>query len=292
MTCAPRYICFDEMDKHYGQQLVWQPKSAEQTNFVHARSKHSMIEYLRDNCKTKVSRYYNEINRFLQENDFDIQLAPFDPVDCCGFAAILKLLVKWKTTGTEGHRVTPKNGEQSYKAFMLKDFKYWLDDGRNVLLEIETKDPNVRMFIRRDDQSEFAGVSSYEALNAIETLKRRFGLQNSSARCHSDKEDDMLIIPVIEYDQEEDISHLLGLRAPCKGNVLRIVDAKQQTKFQMNHLGAKVESAAAVVCRQECYIPPFIYTVDKPFFVWLEHKGYNLPLFVGYMTNDSWKPEN
>jgi hypothetical protein len=72
----------------------------------------------------------------------------------------------------------------------------------------------------------------------------------------------------------------------------RITQAKQQTKYKMNHKGALAKSAAAFGFSFECCVvrtpkPPMV--VNQEFFVWITRPGMNLPIFTGYITKEDWK---
>jgi hypothetical protein len=70
----------------------------------------------------------------------------------------------------------------------------------------------------------------------------------------------------------------------------RIKQAKQQTKFKMNHIGAKAESAAAFGFAFECCsMPKPDLVIDKPFYAWMTRKGLDVPYFAGYIDTSDWK---
>jgi hypothetical protein len=105
-----------------------------------------------------------------------------------------------------------------------------------------------------------------------------------------------LVFPMVDLDQEVDIEFFLemffagtGTKTGDKG-YYKIKQAKQQTKFKMNHIGAKAESAAAFGFAFECVsMPKPDLVINKPFYAWMTRKGLDVPYFAGYIDTSDWK---
>jgi hypothetical protein len=100
-----------------------------------------------------------------------------------------------------------------------------------------------------------------------------------------------VIFPMISYDEQIDISWMKHLYTVGEdGNDAYIAEAKQQTKFQMNELGARVKSAAAMTCaRCCCAVEKLPCVIDKPFLLWIRRPSLgDHPFFVGYFDEKYW----
>ena len=87
-----------------------------------------------------------------------------------------------------------------------------------------------------------------------------------------------------------DISWLQGLNTTDQKNLpWNISQAMQQTKFKMNCQGARVKSAVAIAVRMCASVMPNIYTIDKPFLLWIEREGLDIPIMYAYLDKDTWK---
>ncbi len=102
-----------------------------------------------------------------------------------------------------------------------------------------------------------------------------------------------VVFPMIEYNEVVDISWIRGMAARVPdGLPWYISQALQQTKFRMNEIGVKVESAVAMGMRLGyCPGPPPKpdLIIDKPFLLWISRPGMSHPLFIGYFVEKDWK---
>jgi hypothetical protein len=98
--------------------------------------------------------------------------------------------------------------------------------------------------------------------------------------------------PMIDYDQEIDISWIIDMQTMGDdGKPAIIKKALQQTKFRMNEVGARVQSAVAMVMARCMSMPKPRHTIDKPFLLWIYRRETlaDDPIFVGYFTEEDWK---
>lgn len=228
----------------------------------------------------KVSEDFNLLNAFLREHGFDIQLQPFDKSRSeFGVVSILKLIVKWLEKGVIA-RITTPHGEfpavcltkKKHKVLILKTAEY-----PNPVAKISTQSGDV-VFMTVADRS----LEGFDLVAKVEKL---------SSNLAQDPSFDRVRFPMVDLNHKVDISWLKGMPTTDeKGLPWFIAQALQQTKLQMNEVGAKVESAVAISVLRGCIeMPKEELIIDKPFFMWITRKGLSKPLFAGYVASDCWK---
>jgi hypothetical protein len=98
------------------------------------------------------------------------------------------------------------------------------------------------------------------------------------------------IFPMVDLDQEVDISWLLGLGTVDSNGVSAwIAQAKQQTKLKMNCQGALMESAAAISVKRAVAPEKPEYELNEPFLFWCKRSGFSQAVFTAYVDYDAWK---
>jgi hypothetical protein len=220
------------------------------------------------------SRDFRVVNRFLEERGFHIQLSAYTPPDF-GVASILKVVVEWLTKG----QVTAIRSNQ-YPAVRLDS------PGASVAVSPAAQNPITVLETKNGDKV---------YLSAYDNPPRDFDLvrlaDNIEKRLRWERGYDGVVFPMVSYDREQDISWIVGMStADDRGVPAHIAEALQQTKFSMNEVGAKVESAAAMkIMRSAPRRMPKRLIIDKPFLLWIRRKGLSQPLFVGHFCEDVWK---
>lgn len=220
------------------------------------------------------------INFWLKKNGFDIELKPFTDPDDFGTAAIMSVLCKWKHPGEERHMYVDDDVLQG--ARLEEGVTYSRVEGyEHPIAHIQTENGDVVHLCIADGE--------LEGLDLIEKLK------GFTDKGEDIREFDGLQFPKVSLDQEVDISFFEemgfeGTGARGGKGRLKIKEAKQQTKFKMNHLGAKAESAAAFSMGLECcFVGKPDMIIDKPFFAWMTRPGLDVPYFAGYISKEDWK---
>lgn len=219
-----------------------------------------------------------EINKFLADNGFSITLSPFtDPSDF-GVASILDVLVEWLETGS----VTSVQMGKFPAVKLVPGVKIMTHDlAPNPIATIDTKSGDIVAMtaMPKPTCSEFQLLQMIHSICEKATPARGF---------------EGVIFPMIDYDEEIDISWLVGMECPkVEGTDQRpahIAEAKQQTKFKMNEKGARVKSAAAMTMKR-CCVGPRSLVIDEPFLCWITRKdplGLD-PIFVGHFDESNWK---
>lgn len=227
------------------------------------------------------------INSWLKENGFDIELQPFEDPNDFGVASIMSVLVSWKTAGVpawvlhDGKEYDAARLERDVYFLKTEDSEHGIAYEHNIAcIHCENGD---KVYLTTADQPELTG---------LDLLEKVHGLSSRGRPCH---DYEAVLFPQVLLDQEVDISFFKGMWFAGTGaagdhGTLRVKEAKQQTKFKMNHKGAKAESAAAFGMAFECcFMPKPDLIIDKPFYVWMVRDGLDRPYFAGYIDTSDWK---
>lgn len=269
-----------KVDEMLGPDRKWQPINKGQKLFLErlfGPGKEDVLKLSEPELKSLISKVVEELNTFLRENGYNIQLEPFDTTrNEFGVVSILNVLVKWIQKGEIAQITTDDNRE--FKGVRLKDRLIICRSGGhpNPIACISTKSKDsVFMTIADKPFEGFGLVALVEKLNGDLSLDKGYsGVE----------------FPMVDLDQEVDISWLRGMgTVDTKNEPWFISQAKQQTKFRMNEIGARAESAVAVaVKRGVCMERRKPLVINKPFFIWIMRPGLRKPLFVGYIAEDVW----
>lgn len=233
-----------------------------------------------EELKAVASKDVDVINSFLKENGFDIALEPFQDEESFGVASVMSVLVKWMTAG----EITELESlRKYYKAVLLKDdLQFTTVPGHpHVIAHVKTQNGDVVHMTKADNMIG----------NHLDLLEKCKALGESGVANH---QYDELVFPMVDLNQEVDISFFMEMNFQGTGadggeGTLAIKQAKQQTKFQMNNIGAKAESAAAFEMALECCFMTQQLVLDEPFYVWMTRDGLDMPYFAGYINRDDWK---
>lgn len=216
-----------------------------------------------------------EINHWLAERKFDIKLDPF-PRHGFGTACMLDVVVQWLVTG-EARPINLATGQQVPGVFLKEGLSFFTSPA-GPGARISTKSGDIVSIMRFDNKQ---GLKGLDLALFIKTW-------------HSQHINDYsgLYFPMVDLDQQPDISWLLEMETTGKdGHPYIIWQAKQQTKFRMNEVGARVKSAVAIGVMRGISVhrpkPPLI--VDGPFLIWIERPGLSHPFFVGHITPEGMK---
>lgn len=231
-----------------------------------------------EELKSVASDNVDDINSFLKDNGFNIQLPPFTDPDEFATASVMSVLVNWKVPGEETEL---QIGGKSYPAARLeKGIKFFRMKGyEHPIVKLQTENDDI-VHLTVADRSDLSGLN---LLNRIKSLDTDDDVRDWGA----------VIFPMVDLDQEVDINFFLKMGFQGTGSagnkgLLKILNAMQQTKFKMNHLGAKTESAAAVSLGFECARKPNLI-INQAFYVWMTRPGLDEPYFVGYIDPSDWK---
>ncbi len=271
-------------EKFLGFEGSWQAFNAEQQVLMEKYwpFRTQLERLLPEESRSIASADIAEINQFLKDNGFNIQLRNNGRG---GFrvASILKIMLKWKKPGTETILETDTG---SYPAVYMKaennaEFSIAKSsNGGNVLM---VKAENGDTVYMQPHENAIHGDEPLKEFKLIEYGKDLVTQELVSLTSYYEG----ALFPMVDLDQSSEIDWLLGL---AKSSYM-ISQALYQTKFQMNEKGAIAQSAVALLfersCHQVRYKPTF--KIDKPFYLWIVRDGVSVPLFAAYIDTGDWK---
>jgi len=190
-------------------------------------------------------------------------------------ASVFDVKVDWVSPGEES---AVRTNQGVYVGAAMESFKVFTVPGTDEKVVCLTAKTGERLFM-------VMGEPPQDELQLMKNVRQL------SASLHPEiKAVSRLLFPKIALDRNEDISWLCGLSTlDADGGENVIAQALQQTKFKLDHLGAHVESTAAMEVSRGFNMSPSII-IHRPFYVWLERDGLNLPLFAAYLDTDVWSP--
>ena len=266
-----------------GPKRDWQTVNPTQTLFLKdffapCRAESSSISEI----ESIASFTADEINRFLRERGFNIQLAPLRNDNRWkefGVASVLDLLVKWFKPGNE----TTLKGvdKQVYPAVHqgteVSSF-YQAGQHNYPIVQLKTTS-NDQVYITKLDNA----PKDFELLHYTRKL---------AGSLKPIEDYGGVTFPMVDLKQEVDIRWLIDLATTsAQGEPVKITQALQETHLTMNEKGARAKSAVAIaVAVAAAYRParPELF-IDGPFLIWFQRPGLTEPLFVGHITEADWK---
>ena len=100
---------------------------------------------------------------------------------------------------------------------------------------------------------------------------------------------DTVTFPMVDLACREDLSWLLGLElGDSSGQQWTVSQALQQTRFQMNEVGARVRSASAMAVMGAAMDKRDL-VIDRPFYLWIERPGVTQPVLDAYLAEGDWR---
>lgn len=272
--------CLVAAEEHLkGEAGTWLPMSDDQYQFLRKFMpfKSDVPTLVSDGILShKADKNASVINKWLSDNGFNIQL-PDNGANEFSVASILKVLVEWVKAGTVTTVLTDKgtfpavrfNDKNSYQKFVNREIHPF------PVVRVKTKTGYTVCMTVLDNLSD----STFAISEKVDRVRKVFDGCPEACR--------YVIFPMIDYDRNVDISWIVGLN---RGD-WTVARAIQQTKFRMNEIGARAESAVAMTMRcMACLVEdddPVI--IDKPFLLWIESPNARLPVFAGVFAEDVWK---
>jgi hypothetical protein len=224
----------------------------------------------------------DEINRFLRERGFQIQLRPFQSNERWkefGIASVLDLLVSWLEPGQE--RTLTGRDRREYPAVRLtKTVSSFYQSARHPhpIAQLKTQSSDL-VYLTRLEHT----LADFELFRYAQDL---------TGTLEPIYDYDGVIFPMVDLKQEEDVSWLSDLHTTnLEGRETKIAQALQETHLAMNELGAHAKSAFAgsVMMSMAMRRPNPDLVIDEPFLIWFERPGLSKPLFVGRISEEDWK---
>jgi len=290
VVLPPIDVCFEKAEGVIKPRESWRAMNELQLeylkNFLARRE--DLRKFSEKELRSWVSKNAGELNAILKTEGFNIKFNPFKSNEF-GAVSILDVLVEWLVAGKVdkiywNDEVYPavsmdRTGVVDDKHFVAFDaFEHSRHKYPVVVLETKSGDKIGMTIAGRP----FVNFELVERINAIRDPK------NSRKRISTAKK---LLFPMIDLDQEEDITWLAGMCTVDRdGDEWYVGQALQQTKFKMNEKGARVKSAAAisVILRSASHQSDKII-IDRPFLLWVERRGLSQPLMYAYLDEADWK---
>ncbi len=265
-------------ERFLGDSRQWNATNGDQRAFLAQAfdRDRDAVQQMREITST-ASRNVGDVNAFLAEHHFDIQLTDLGEGNIYA-ASILDLLVEWFEAG-EVTTVCGRDGN-TYPAVRIGKRGCSIlrtPDGR-IFVELATKSGDIVWLTMADppprdafDLAAFSDTVSFVQFTSTDGY-------------------DGVIFPMVSLKQTVDIGWLCGLHTTGEDGLPAVIaQALQQTKLRMNQFGARVESAAAVGVLRGYHEPKPPYVIDAPFVMWITRKNVAAPLFTGSIAYPDWK---
>jgi len=284
---APIIAALVKAEDRLGADRVWKAINDMQVKFLESYFCHrdNLGNYKPEELRSWISNSAAELNQILAKEGFDIQLEEF-PSGQFGVVSILDVLVEWIA---KGDQINFQYGGQSHAGVFMTDFVD-TEDGRKLVFESflssEHPHPIACVHTKSGDKvfmtiagKEVEGLDLADAIDAVR--KGQLLPQNYK----------QLEFPMVDYREKIDISWLIGMFTidQNRSSIWDIAQAMQETKFRMNHEGARVKSAVAMAVRKFVASIPRVLKIDQPFWLWIERDGLAIPVMYGYFSVEDWK---
>ncbi len=285
-SCVPYAIiaAMLKAEDFLGAGRLWHPfpddaVRAKQIEFLRLMSHRDDVALMNE-IQSMASHDVDKVNRFLRDHGFSIQLDPITD-DTFAVASILDVLVEWLKAGTRT-MILDARGDR-YDAVKIKDRQsvhvHHVPRYDDMAVSIQTLDPKTAVWMMMCD----------DELEHLDLIDRTQVVRSAIAGNAQLNEHDGVIFPMVAMDHEVDISWLRGVNTTAAdGEPAWISQALQQTKFRMNERGARAESAVAMAVTRSISFDK-LYTIDRPFLVWIERECCSLPLFAARINPEDWK---
>lgn len=219
----------------------------------------------------------DEINAWLAARKFDIMLEPFSP-KTFGMAAVSDFSVQWPEAAGLEHIRRPDGS--THEGFRLKSDWLLCDDdpGENTTLWVRTQSNDV------------IGIAMAPRPGSESELLKEVRMRMSVPARSRHPSPAMADLPMVDLDAKLDLSYLVGMwtKMPDRKFPDIITQALGQAMFRMNEKGARARVAMAAAVTRSLSMPRVI-AFNKPFLLWIERPGVNVPLFAAYLESDCWK---
>jgi len=276
LVVFPILGCLRAAEDFLCRAVQWDAVSDEQTQFLELFLEHIKDVDSLDCLERKADVDVEPINKWLQERGFSIQLNPV--ADGFAVASILDVLVKWLN---EAQKVSIHSDKGEFPGVKLKEgvAAYRQPELHpHPVVKIRTQSDDIVCITIADTMPDDPFALNWK-VEQLRNVQRPFGVEG-------------VMFPMVNYDRMVDISWIEGMKIkPGDGDDgFYISQALQQTKFKMNEIGARAQSAVAMTFRCCAVAAPNPWVViDRPFVLWIERPGVQMPLFAGVFAEDVWE---
>ena len=276
-----------KVQEFLGGERHWLPVSKTQRQFLDGYVSHTdtLSMFGEKELRTWADTVAANLNAILKQEGFTIHLDDFAP-GAFGVVSILDVLVEWlkkgelsQVRGADG--VTYPAVESKHSALVddkhCQLFTTWTSEAHQhpIATMASKSGDRLSMTIAGSEYADFALMDRINEIRAGTTRDERY---------------ERLRFPMVDYDNQTDLSWLCGLSSfvrTKRGDPYVVEKALQQTKFKMNQHGARLKDAVAMVMRGISM--PRILTIDRPFFLWIDRPGVPVPVMYAYCDEQDWK---
>ena len=275
------------------EKFVITPNNDRQNQYMNLSFQpEDLIRFSTSELKSKASAVISEVNEWLKENGYSIQLTETSTTDSFAVASILEINTEWQQEGIE---TTLRGQSVDYKAFSLK----LKNENTSIYGSIE--DPNFNTFCIEDYANPviFFTAKNYDLIYLLEADQTKelknptemYRFIGKSVSKHSKVYNiNKLVLPELDLNVKPDISWIHKMNFVSNNNQYFIDEAKQQIKFKMDKVGAEVKTATTMRCMSGSLMPASkTWYFDKPFYIWLCRPGTHQPYFSGYIDLESFQ---
>ncbi len=260
----------------------WIPNTSEQNLFFknYYPQKDQLQKLLPQELRSCVGDVH-QVNGFLKENGYTIQLKDNLPDSILAVASILDIALTWKVPGEKSTLTRAGDSSQNYSAVHMQS-GFTLrktPEGKQILAVDAQNGDTVYMAIADGPSEGFSLSETVHSLssNSYEDITNMFsGAQFPMVDIHTSITLDWLLRLPYGY---QDVPPYFEIR-----------QALQETRFRMNEKGAHAQSVVAIELKvtgiQE---PQPTFEINEPFYLWIERPGMSMPLFAAYIDTTDWK---
>lgn len=269
----------------------WVGVGEQQTDFLSWLSEHERaLNVLSTFFKSFASFKAVDINHKLAEAGSEIRLRPWDEDGITfGVASILDLLVEWLVPGETHDGQRPITVRMSDSGNEMSAFRVTSEKQLVRAIQSATDDPILALPLkgRREQillwRSDYQPADYLDLYRAASALIERMRLGTSTGYQLASVD-----IPNISADQQPDISWLLGVQTATEetSGYIKISQALQQVRFKMDNVGARIQSETAMAMTRS-FGGPRRLRIDGPFMAVCVAEDSDVPLFAGYIAEDS-----
>lgn len=273
-----------------GEGRVWGAQNPLQSQFLAQffSERGALKCFTSDELRAWTDTVAENLNSILAKEGFNIRLDEFGEGEF-GVVSVLDILVEWVKEGAQG-TLRSLDGK-SYPAACFGEPVRHLDGGKSVLVyeafaldgassdvalvRMHTKSGDTVSLIRADAEEE-----GFALIQKIDSLRGR-----SLREIYPDT----LTFPMLRYDAQKTLDWLVGMGTSARDSRTYVISqALQQTKFKMNHLGARLKDAVALSMRCTSFRKRIHLIFDQPFYLWIERPGLPVPILYAYFDQEDW----
>jgi hypothetical protein len=259
-----------------GPGLVWHPVNKEQERFLAGSKHYRTLAPMLPELQSRASRAVEDINSWFKQEGFDIQMRESEDPKGIYLGSIVRFLMHWLVKGTQEELVV---GSARYPAARLKDgVRIFEAKGhRHPVAELLTKEGyDVYLTVLDGQPDQWTLVAEAEQIVGKVQGNRTRAFDFEGVK-----------FPFVDLDDKPDISWLIDMGTKVGVQPWIIEQALQQTRLQMNHIGARAESATGIGLMRGISVPKKLLVIDEPFLVAIVKNG-NV-VFSTFCAEDCWK---